>query len=151
MKPIIFTLICVCFIELSLSNAQTPKKVSSFPEDYIGKTITFRNIAFWPKLHELSGYYEVLINVSDDPNGDEWRFGSLAKIYGAVGKNLAKKMINANFGGGNTQYYYGTVTGKIIKSSKVFGSDYIFLITKLVNHPIDEPQNVVHVFSLSNW
>ncbi|WDF55263.1 hypothetical protein [Mucilaginibacter sp. KACC 22063] len=135
----------IVFFIAASSSAQTPKKVNQFPEDYLGKTVTFKNVAFWPRLHELNGYYEVLINTSDDVDGDTWGFGSLDKIYGAVMKPLAKKMISANFGGKTTQYYYGSVTGRIIKS-KVFGSDYIFLITKIVNHPINEPNNIVHFF-----
>lgn len=148
MKSLLTALVCL-LIGLSTVQAQVPKKINAFPEDYVGKTLTFKNTAFWPRLHELSGYYEVQINVSDDLNADEWGFGSMDKIYGAVTKPLAKKMINANFGGDNTQFYYGTVTGKVIKSSKVFGSDYIFLITKIVNHPIDEPNNIVHVFTVT--
>lgn len=144
-KIIILTLLLISATGLS---AQTPMKVNVFPEDYIGKTITFTNTAFWPRLHELNGYYEVLINVSDGLDGDEWGFGSLDKIYGAVNKALAKKMLSAGFGGENTQYYYGTVTGRVIKSSKAFGSDYIFLITKIVNHPIEQPDSVIHVFTL---
>lgn len=139
-------IIVLTFTALS-AFSQSPKKVNSFTEDYVGKMITFRNVAFYPTLNELSGYYAIYINISDDHESELWGFDSLNKIYGAVGKTIAKKMIDANSGGGYETYLYGTITGKVIKSSKVFGSKYIFLITRIVNHPIGEPQNVVNVFS----
>lgn len=141
-------LFSVLLLVTTVAFTQTPKKVNAFPEDYIGKTITFKNIAFFPTLHELGGYYSVNINISDNPDSEQWGFDSLNKIYGAVGKVIAKQIINSN-GGGYDQYLYGTVTGKVIKSSKVFGSSYVFLITKIINHPIDEPQNVIHIFAVT--
>lgn len=136
----------VVLLSLSLAHAQTPRKVNAFPEEYVGKTITFHNIAFWPTLFELSGYYNVEIDVSGEPDDPSWSFGSNNKIFGAVTKSIAHQIISSN-NGGYKQYLFGTVTGKVIRSSKVFNAEYIFLITRIVNHPIDEPQNVVHVYS----
>jgi hypothetical protein len=149
MKLKLSLLILILFIVSPFAFTQTPKRVNTFPEDYVGKTITFRNIAFWPTLHELGGYYSVNINISDDPDSEQWGFDSLNKIYGGVGKAIAKQIINSN-GGGYDQYLYGTVVGKVIKTSKVFGSKYVFLITKIINHPVNEPQNVVHVFAVTD-
>jgi hypothetical protein len=142
-----FSSVLIAFLSFStVTYSQTPQAVRSFPEDYVGKTITFKNVAFWPTLHESGGYYNIQIAVS--ARGEEYDFGfaSLDRVYGCVLKPIAKQIIKSNLGGYQS-YLYGTVTGRIYRTSKVFGSKYIFLITKIINHPLYEPENVVHTFS----
>ena len=144
------TVLCFLLILFSVltTYSQTPKQVNSFPEEYNGKTITFKNIRYWPILDEYQGYYRVEIDVAPSINDErEWGFEPLNKIKGVVGKDIAKQMINKEIGGYN-KFYYGTVTGTVIKNDKISGSAYLFLITKIINHPPDEPNNVVDVFQI---
>jgi hypothetical protein len=133
-------------LSMLTSMSQTPKQVNAFPEEYIGKSITFKNIRYWPILDEYQGYYSVQIDVASSLNNDrEWGFASLHKIKGVVEKDIAKQMINKAIGGYN-KFYYGTVTGIVIKNDKVSSSAFLFVITKIINHPPDEPNSVVNVF-----
>jgi hypothetical protein len=97
-------------------------------------------------LKEFDGYYTVQIDISSSIYKErEWGFKTFSKVIGAVEKEIAKQMINKDIGGYNT-YYYGAVTGKVIKSDKIFGSDYIFVITKIINHPPNEPESIINQF-----
>ena len=148
MKKTTVVILTIIFSTLA-ANCQTTKKVHTFPEEYVGRTITFKNIRYWPILVEFGGYYTVQIDISSSVYTEaEWGFQTLNKIIGVVGKDIAKQMINKEIGGYN-MHYYGTVTGTIMKSDKVFGSHYIFLMTKLVNHPPDEPNDVIEIFQKS--
>lgn len=130
----------------SIVFGQSAKKVNSFPEDYVGKTITFNNTRYLPSLKEWWGYYTVEIDIAAELYYEhEWGFEMFDKIIGVVDKEIAKQMINKDIGGYNS-LYYGSVTGKVIKSDEIVGSDYIFLITKIVNHHRNEPQNVTDQF-----
>ena len=152
MKKTTLILCTILFFTLT-AIGQTPKKVHTFPEEYVGKIITFKNIRYWPILEEFSGYYTVQIDLSTPEtilnlsvyNETEWGFKLLNKIVGVVEKDIARLMINKEVGGYNT-FYYGTITGTVIKSDKIFGSDYLFVITKIINHLPFKPDNVIDVF-----
>ncbi len=124
------------FLIFTNTKGQTTKSVNSFPEDYSGKTITFSDIKILPMLNEIHGYYSVRIDLGKSPyDDDEWVFGAFDKIYGVVQKEIAKQMINNEIGGSSQNLYYGTITGKVIKSDVIFGFDYLFVISKINIHP----------------
>ena len=144
----VFVLLVLVFLCNSNMYSQTAKKVNSFPEDYLEKTITFSNTRYWPILFEFDGYYTIQIDISSSIYEErEWGFKTFNKIIGVVKKNIAKQMISKDIGGYNS-YYYGTVTGKVIKSDKIFGSDYLFVINKVINHPPNEPESVIDQFEI---
>jgi hypothetical protein len=127
-------------------NAQTAKNVHTFPEDYIGKTITYENIRYWPVLKEFNGYYTVQIDIAASLIEErEWGFQTMNKVIGVVEKNIAKQMINKEIGGYKS-FYYGTIVGSVIKSNKIFGSEYLFVVTKIINYPPHEPESVIEQF-----
>lgn len=148
MKAKFFLFSTLLFINTVVSiYAQTPKQVNSFPEDYIGKTIIFKNIAYWPILKEDNGYYSVCISISNSYGElSSWGFQRLDKIIGVVEKGIAKQMINQNLGG-YADYYFGTVTGTVVKSKQVFGSDYLFIISKILTHHLNQEYNISQTFS----
>ena len=142
LKPslLFVSILILCFDVLV---AQTPKKVNTFPEDFVGKTITFDNLQLWPILVEFSGYYTVQIDLAGPNHTDsEWGFKTLNKVIGVVGKGIAQELISDNVGGYNHSYF-GAVKGIIIKSNKIFGSAYIFEITELRIYPPGEPNNAI--------
>jgi hypothetical protein len=145
MKKVIIT----CFILVLASSyvkSQTQKAVNTFPEDYVGKTITFKDTRFWPILEEREGYYVVQIDVAKSLLYDqEWGFGLMQKIVGVVKKDIAKQMINIDIGGYDN-YYYGTLKGKVIKNDAIWPSKFMFVISKIINHPPSEPNNIIHKF-----
>lgn len=137
MKRIVFVLLlCLPLFSFAQSSVDI-KDVANFPEDYVGKTITFKNIYWWPQLYDIKDkvseitYYRIDINVSGDPNRTEWKFGSMQKIAGVVTKPIAKKL-TADGKSGLKSFYLGDVTGKVIKAN-FFGNDYFFVITKIVS------------------
>jgi hypothetical protein len=119
------------------------KKVNSFPEEYIGNKIIFKNIKYWPTLVSFSNYYTVQLGlISED---GQWCFQTLDKIIGVVGKKIAKQMIDEGIGGYG-KFYYGTVEGEVIKSGEIFGSHYIFIVTKIINHYPDDFANPIKIY-----
>jgi len=150
-KKSTLSIIIFLFSTLTLIG-QTPKKVNMFPEEYNGKTITFKNIWLWPILKEYNGYYTVQLDISDaiEISEDmEIGFKVFNKITGAVRKDIAKQMINKDIGGYNN-WYYGTVKGTVVKSSKIGYSEYIFLITKIIIHRRDDFDNPIEIFKSVN-
>jgi len=142
-KTLLFLIILFTVIPVK---AQTPKQVHSFPEEYIGKTITFKNIRYWPILDEYQGLYRVEIDIAASLEEErEWGFEPLSKIKGVVSKDIAKQMIDKGVGGYNN-IYYGTITGTVIKNDQILGSPYYFQITKIINHPPYEPNNAIEIF-----
>lgn len=144
--------ITIFFFLTFISVGQTPKKVNMFPEEYNGKIITFKNIWFWPILTEYNGYYTVQLDISDAigiSDNMEIGFKVFSKITGAVRKDIAKQMINKDIGGYNS-WYYGTVKGVVVKSSKMGYSEYIFLITKIIIHKRNDYDNPLEIFQSVN-
>lgn len=137
-------LISVLLITLNIK-AQTPKQVQNFPQDYVGKTITFKNVAYMPTLKKFKDMYLIGIDIEGEGN-EEFGFGSLDGITGAVGSNIARQMSKKGYGG-YTKFYYGSVTGKVVKKSLSFGSDYVFVITKIVNHWLGQPNKPIETFN----
>lgn len=131
----------------AFSYAQTPKQVSTFPESYVGKTITFKNIAYLPSLHESEGLYLVGIDIANRNPEAEFGFGSLDKITAAVPKSIAKQMIDKDISGYGT-LYYGSVTGTVVKRSLSWTSKYVFLISKIVNHRLYEDDKPIETFKI---
>jgi len=130
----------------SLLFGQSAKKVNSFPEDYVEKTITFNNTRYKPILTEFGGYYTVQIDIAASIYDErEWGFQIPDHIIGVVDKEIAKQMINKDIGGYKF-FYYGSVTGKVIKSDNKMWLGYWFIITKIINYPPDEPQNIIDQF-----
>jgi len=118
------------------------KELSTFPEDYLGKTITFKNVWWYPTLsnkkNNLDGitYYQVQLGVTDKyGNLTSFEMGGMAKIQSVVKKSFAKKL-TTDGKNGYEKNYFGDVTGKVIKA-KTFSSSYFFLISKIVYHNPD--------------
>src|SRR5690606_2546171 len=101
------------------------KKVNTFPEEYVGNKITFKNIKYWPTLKSFDNYYTVQLGLVNEE--EVWCFQTLDDIIGVVKKKIAKQMIEEDIGGYD-KYYYGTVEGTVVESDEIFGSDYIFII-----------------------
>jgi hypothetical protein len=147
----IFSIIAVFLFTFTITG-QTPKKVNMFPEEYNGKLITFKNIWLWPILNEFNGYYTVQLDISDAieiSDNMEIGFKVFNKIAGAVRKDIAKQMINKDIGGYNS-WYYGTVQGTVLKSNKMYYSEYILLITKIIIHKRDDFDNPIEIFQSIN-
>lgn len=149
MKIFLLLLSTLFWFALTNTYCQTPKKVNTFPEDYVGKTISFRDIKYWPLLVEYNGYYTVQIDVSNSSWENEvereWGFKVLNQIIGVVGKDIAKQMINKDVGGYN-HLYFGAVTGTVVKSDLIFGSHYMFIIPKIINYSPSDPNLIIDVF-----
>ncbi len=127
---------------------QTPKELNAFPEEFVGKSITFKNIWYWPILKEYAGYYTVQLDISnalDVSDRMELGFTTLCKSMGVVEKDIAKQMIKKEIGGYN-QMYYGTVTGTMIKSNKILGTGYLFVLSKIINHHRNNFNSPINVF-----
>jgi hypothetical protein len=140
-----FILIALLSAFIFKAKSQTPKQVQLFPQEYLGKTITFKNIAYMPTLTEMKGMYLVGIDIEGE-GAEEFGFGSLDKITGAVGASIAKQMSKKGYGG-YSKFYYGSVTGKVVKKSLSFGSNYVFVISKIVNHWLGEENKPKEVFT----
>ncbi|MEO8399834.1 MAG: hypothetical protein ABI550_08490 [Ignavibacteriaceae bacterium] len=118
-----------------------PRDVNNFPEDYVDQMLVFKNIRYWPTLQKMADYYTIQIDIANSGQEREWGFVTMSTIIGVVEKDIAKKMSKDEVGGYN-KFYFGTITGRVIKSKEIFGSDYIFIITKIINHPQDDPSDV---------
>lgn len=140
-KTFLLIIVILSFGLIQKSIGQTMKQLRQFPEEYVGKIITFSDIRFWPILHEVSNYYTVELNIATYPD-EEWGFSNGTKIVCVVGKEIAKKMINEDIGGYNTNYY-GAVTGTVIKSDKIFLAKYIFELKKVKIYPPGSAQFIL--------
>ena len=137
MKKIV--LIIIFFSILKSVNCQetTLKEISNFPEDYIGKTFTFKNIWWYPTLvkkeNKLDGqlYYQVMLDISGN-GSKEFAFGAMENIMAVTIKPIARQLTTDNKSGYNYNYY-GDIKAKVIKTD-TFGSDYLFVITEIVHH-----------------
>ena len=138
MKQLLNILTAIVIMTLSIE-AQTLKELSLFPEDYLGKTITFTNGLWYPTLidkkNQLDGinYYQIALGNADE-NGNliSIELASMSKIQGVVKKSFAKKL-TADGKSGEDYYYWGSITGKVVKA-KMYRCDYFFIISKIESY-----------------
>ena len=134
-RIILVILIMIIYIPL-FSQTPSVRQLVSFPEEYLGKTITFKNIYWWPVLESHKDntskiiYYQIKLNVSEETEEQHYVMGAMNKIMGVVLKKIAKQLVNNNMSGYYNSYY-GTVTGKVIRTD-IYGSEYLFVISKIV-------------------
>jgi len=116
----------------------TPFQVSRFPERYLGHEITFRNIWWYPSLAPVTDnstnteYFGVYPNVSQVGGIDFQGMGALGKTRGVVPGRIAEQLVLHGIGGYEMNYF-GTITGRLIRA-EAFGSEYFFVIHKIVHH-----------------
>lgn len=129
------------FFITTLINSQTlitTKELSSFPEDYLNKEISFSDIRWYPTLvgykNEIDGktYYQVMLQISSQNEELHFGMGGMDKIMGVVNKTIARKLTNDDKNG-YEHNYFGDVYGKVIKT-KTFGSEFFFVIKKIIYH-----------------
>ncbi|MBU0475427.1 MAG: hypothetical protein KKF62_14865 [Bacteroidetes bacterium] len=139
---IIFTFLLtgIVFCQSSI----TVNKLSTFPEDYINKEISFKDIWWYPTLasykNDIDGktYYQVMLQISASNEEKHFGMGGMDKIMGVVNKNIAMELTNDNKNG-YVYNYLGDVFGKVIKT-KTFGSEYFFVIKKIIHH---SPEGII--------
>ena len=142
MKRILVILFFLPLLE-AVGQEATLKQIANFPEDYVGKTFTFKNIWWYPTLvaieNKLDGqtYYQMMLDISGNGN-KEFAMGGMSTIMGVTTKTIAKKLTTDNKSGYD-YHYFGDIKGKVIKT-KTFGSKYLFVISEIIHHePEPEP------------
>lgn len=124
--------------------AQQPSvlQLTRFPEDFLGKTVTFKNIWWYPVLHNVRDtktrieYFSIQLDVSEgDGDRSFSSTGAMSKVGSVVGRKIAKQLA-ADHKGGYEYNYLGDIAGYIVKAH-TFGNEYFFVITKIVHHETD--------------
>ena len=118
----LFVVIASALFGSNLS-AQTIKQIHLFPEDFIGDTIFYQDVWVYPILKERDGLY----GTSFGPQKEEQYMETLDKAWSCVSKVLARKMSTDGYGG-YKMLYKADVGGVMRRTSKVFGSEYLFEI-----------------------
>lgn len=129
---VLILLLSCPILNCSAQDKPTVKQLAAFPEDYLSQVITFPRIRWYPTLSDnKDGTYDVLLDQDESVDGGDFAMGSLKKIQSVVSKDICKQLINDDLGGFK-MYYWGAVTGKVIKVEK-FIADYYFQITKITS------------------
>ncbi len=144
-------LVCLLLFKVvgGFGQETTLKEIANFPEDYLGKTFTFKNIWWYPTLvqieNKLDGqtYYQIMLDISGVGN-KEFELGAMSKIMGVTTKSIAKQL-TTDAKSGYDYHYFGDVTGKVVKT-KTFGSDYLFVLIDIVHHTPAPEQRVIAIY-----
>lgn len=149
MKKILVLFILFSIMERVVGQETTLKQIANFPEDYVGKTFTFKSIWWYPTLatceNKLDGqtYYQIMLDISGDGN-KEFAMGGMSTIMGVTTKSIAKQLTTDNKSGYD-YHYFGDIKGKVIKT-KTFGSKYLFVISEIIHHEPEPEPSVIATY-----
>jgi hypothetical protein len=120
------------------SNQPSVYELVNFPEDHKGETITYNNIWWFPTLSAIEDkndniiYYQFQLDRSWKKEEKDFGMGRMDNIMGAVTKEIARQLTTDGRSGWS-DCYYGDVTGHV-KEVEKYGSNYLFVITRIVYH-----------------